>query len=103
MMKAIVRDDEMSVYSVNVRTRRGGQVIQVCVSKSQKAGTRRKMSADEQVEVMGIRYGGYVKKTRLRGDKWAHGGEGGQVRKSGLRRCGKQVVGESGSKSVCLK
>ena len=62
MMKAIVRDGDMSVCSVNARTRRGGDVIQVYVSKSQKAGTWREMSVGGHVEVMGIRYGRYVKK-----------------------------------------
>ena len=57
MLKVIGQDDVVSVCSVNVRTRRSGQVMQVCVSKSQTTVTCGNMSAGGQVEVMGIRYG----------------------------------------------
>ena len=44
----------------------GGQVIQVCVAESQKAGTWGNMNLGGQVEVMGISCGGYVVKAVTR-------------------------------------
>ena len=75
-------------------------MIQVCVS--QKTGTWRKRSIGRQVEVLGVRYGGYVKMHGYAGTRGCIGEKAGRLEISWLRRYGGRVV-ESGSKFVCLE
>ena len=60
------------------------------------------MSADGQAEVMGVGYGGYVKKCGHVGTSGCIGEKAGRLEISWLRRYGGRVV-ESGSKFVCLE